>query len=376
MAKRYHWLHQSQYISPISKACKMCAKGAKMVVLITGKCPAHCFYCPLSTSKQDRDVIYADEWQLQHEDDVETLISEAKAISAKGAGITGGDPLVVPDRTIRYITFLKETFGEQFHIHLYTSGLTNTKAIPDMVSAGLDEIRFHPEPRYWIDPSHSPFLDVITQLGDLPVEIAIEIPAIPEKTLDIIKLIQWAASQHVHYINLNELEFSEQNETALYKLGFTIKDDLSAAATGSQETAYDVLTFFETSPVPIGIHYCSSSFKDAVQLTNRLKRRAENVSTDHDVITDQGTIVKGILEPDKHRSMQDIQKILREKLQFSRFDYVVNNERKRIELHPSLLEEYASILTFHHILCFIVEEYPTADHLEVERIPMNEQNHL
>ena len=229
-----------------------------MVVLITGKCPAHCFYCPLSAHKQNRDVIYADEWRLDHEDDLETLILEAQAINAKGAGITGGDPLMESKRTIRYIQFLKETFGKRFHIHLYTSGLIHTYSIQDMVSAGLDEIRFHPEPRFWNDMGKSPLQKVIAELSKYSIDIAIEIPAIPDKTQDIINLVSWAASQQLHYINLNELEFSEQNETALYKLGFTMKDDLSAAAKESQETAYEVLSFFEKQSLSIGIHYCSS----------------------------------------------------------------------------------------------------------------------
>lgn len=370
MPKRYHWLHQSQYLNKISPACRMCGQGAKMVVLITGKCPAHCFYCPLSPHKKNQDVIFADEWRLDHEDDLETFILEAQAINAKGAGITGGDPLIEAKRTTRYIHFLKETFGKRFHIHLYTSGLIHTDAIKDMVSADLDEIRFHPEPRYWNDMGKSPLQEVIAQLSTYSIDIAIEIPVIPGRTQDVINLVTWAASQQVHYINLNELEFSEQNETALYKCGFTMKDDISAAAQDSQETAYEVLSFFENQSLPIGIHYCSSSFKDGVQLTNRMKRRARTIATNHDIITKEGTLIKGILEPNKRHSIERIQVILRKKLQFSISDYVINKKRNRIEIHPTILNEYASLFTSYQIHCFIIEEYPTADHLEVERMPV------
>ncbi|MDG6229860.1 MAG: radical SAM protein [Candidatus Thermoplasmatota archaeon] len=348
----------------------MCGQGAKMVVLITGKCPTHCFYCPLSTYKQNRDVIYADEWMLAHEDELEILILEAEAINAQGAGITGGDPLMEPKRTINYIRFLKESFGKQFHIHLYTSGLIHTDAIQDMVSADLDEIRFHPEPRYWSDMGKSPLQEVIAQLSHYSIDIAIEIPAIPGRTKDIINLVSWAESQQLHYINLNELEFSELNETALYKRGFTMKDDLSAAAQESQETAFEVLSFFETQPLSIGIHYCSSSFKDGVQLTNRLKRRARTIATNQDIITKEGTLIKGILEPNKNQTLESIELILRQKLKFSICDYIINKKRNRIELHPTILREYASLLTSYKIHCFIIEEYPTADHLEVERMPV------
>ena len=104
----------------------MCAEGAKLVVLITGLCPASCFYCPLSMKKQGKDVIYADEWKLKNEKDTEKLLLESEYIKATGAGITGGDPLLVWRRTQKYIALLKENFGKSFHVHLYTSGVKNT----------------------------------------------------------------------------------------------------------------------------------------------------------------------------------------------------------------------------------------------------------
>lgn len=374
MVPCYHWLHQSQYITPLSVACKMCAKGSKMVVLITGKCPAHCFYCPLSKRKQNKDVIFADEWQLTNEKDVDILIKEAHFIKATGAGITGGDPLMVPYRTIRYISLLKKTFGKHFHIHLYTSGLKNTEYISDMINAGLDEIRFHPESIFWSSMEKSPLQRVIDETRKLNVNIALEIPVLPNKEKDIINLIHWADLHKMDYINLNELEFSEQNEETLYEKGYTIKNELSAAAKGSQETAYDILSYFVKQNVSIGIHYCSSSFKDGVQLTNRMKRRAKNIGTKHDQITDEGTILKGIIEPSKKQTLMQIQEILQHKLNLKQSDYVINIEKKRIELHPYLLLKHKRFLTAKPLNSFIIEEYPTADHLEVERIPIKKNS--
>ena len=79
------------------------------------------------------------------------MIQEARYIDATGAGITGGDPLLVWKRVETYISLLKNTFGDSFHIHMYTSGLKNTEYIPDLIKAGLDEIRFHPAPKFWND---------------------------------------------------------------------------------------------------------------------------------------------------------------------------------------------------------------------------------
>ena len=90
MKKIVNWFNESKYISPLSPACKMCAEGAKLVVLITGICSAKCFYCPLSAKKKGKDRIFANEWELKNEKDVKKLIKEAELIEAKGAVFTGG----------------------------------------------------------------------------------------------------------------------------------------------------------------------------------------------------------------------------------------------------------------------------------------------
>ena len=154
-------------------------EGSKMVLLITGKCTCACFYCPLSKKKYGKDVIYADEWQLKNEKDTHILIEEAHAIDAEGAGITGGDPLLVWQRTREYITILKKEFGSSFHIHLYTSGLVHPNHISDLIKAGLDEIRFHPPPSTWNTLSSSPIVQTIYQSVKSTIDVALEIPVLP-----------------------------------------------------------------------------------------------------------------------------------------------------------------------------------------------------
>jgi len=207
MKKIYSWLNESIYTNPLSPACKMCRKGSKMVVLITGLCPAKCFYCPLSDKKLGKDRIFANEWELKNENDTDKLIHEAELINATGAGITGGDPLNVWRRTKRFILVLKQKFDSDFHIHLYTSGLKNGEHIKDLTSVGLDEIRFHPEPKYWINMESSPIIHSINDALKTSADVAIEIPVIPNKDEEIISLIKWANNKGVKWLNLNELEY-------------------------------------------------------------------------------------------------------------------------------------------------------------------------
>lgn len=333
----------------LPKGCVMCRKGAKLVLLVSGRCDSGCFYCPLSSKKKGKDVIYADEKLVASDEDI---LAEAEAIDAEGTGITGGDPVKSLDRTIHYITLLKQHFGKKHHIHLYTSSL-DTEAFQKLESAGLDELRIHPPLERW---GELPELEKF--IKNTKMSIGFEIPAIPGKEEEIIKLIKFGERAGIDFINLNELEFSESNWNELEKMGFVPKDEVSSAVQGSEELAYSVL---KAGKIPI--HYCSSSFKDAVQLRQRLKRRALKTSLPLDVITEDGTLLKGVVEGD----LEKIVEMLTNKFEVPEELIHLDKEKERIEVAPWILEEIYEDLPFDS---FIVEEYPTADRLEVEREPL------
>ena len=369
MKKIIPWLNESKYISPLSPACRMCAQGSKMVVLITGLCSAKCFYCPLSAKKKNKDRIFANEWELKDEKDIKKLIKEADYIEAKGAGITGGDPLIVWKRTENYISILKDNFGSDFHIHLYTCGIINGDKINKLVSAGLDEIRYHPEPRYWTNIDNSPMISSIKNALKTDVDVAFEIPMIPDLEKEALSLINWAINHGIKWINLNELEFSETNAKELIKKNFIVKDDISAAVKGSQESADNIIDIISKNDFKIGVHYCSSSFKDGIQLRNRIKRRAKNVAKKYEIITEDGTLLKGIILS-KNVSLNKIYNMIIKKFNI-KHNYIFQNKIKnRIEVAAWILEKISSKLKKQGYECYIVEEYPTADALEVERIPL------
>ena len=120
------------------------------------------------------------------------------------------------------------------------------------------------------------------------------------------------------------------------------------------------------------MHYCSSSFKDGVQLKNRIKKRAHNIALPFDCITEEGTILKGIIESETPSSLFVIEAQLKKQYGFQTpKDYILNPQKNRIELHIDFIEKIAKNITTPNTRCAIIEEYPTADHLEVERIPIH-----
>jgi len=324
-----------------------------MVLFVTGLCSFHCFYCPVSDEKMYKDVIYADEKRVEEDADV---LEEARAIRAKGAGITGGDPLEAVDRTCHYIRLLKGEFGPEFHTHLYTMS-TDPDKIRKLAEAGLDELRFHVPPGLWARAETSGFVDAVRLAKSLGMTVGVEVPLIPEREEDLVKLVEWAESEGLSFVNLNEMEYSDANFARMKVRGYEIKHELSYGVKGADQVALRLLE----RPWGITVHYCTSGYKDAWQLRTRIKRRAENVARPWDVITEDGTLVKGIIEGEGLDSlMREIARKFRVPQEFMGLDAA----RKRIEIAPWILEEIAPRL---ERPSYVVEEYPTADGLEVER---------
>ncbi len=349
---KYEMPKNSFYTKRLAEGCKLCQEGAKLVLLITGLCKANCFYCPLSERKKGKDVIYADEMPVEK---LEEILEEAELIEAKGTGITGGDPLVTLEKSVDAIHLLKDYFGEKHHIHLYTATLDFNK-VKKLEENGLDEIRFHPNPATWRKIERTSFKKLVERVE---MDKGMEIPLIPHLKEETIHLLREVDKYGLDFINLNELEFSITNLDALDALGYRAKNDVSAAVKGSEEMAYEIVDMDLVTP----IHYCSASFKDAVQLRKRIERRARNVAKLYEIITEDGTLLKGVIMAEKER-MEEI------KREFEIEDNLISwNEKKGwIETSPFILEEIANYLPYK---CYIVEEYPTADHLEVERTPLN-----
>ena len=337
----------------LSVGCRQCTDGSKMVLFVTGLCSFHCFYCPVSDEKMYKDVVFADEKRVLRDEDV---LDEAHAIRATGAGITGGDPLDAVERTCRYIRLLKEEFGPDFHTHLYTMS-TDEDKIRALADAGLDEIRFHVPPGLWSRAAASAFVPASRLARSLGLTVGIEVPLIPEREADLVALIEWAGAEGLAFVNLNEMEFSEANFPRMKVHGYEMKHELSYGVKGADAVALRILERrWKTT-----VHYCTSGYKDGWQLRSRIKRRAENVARPWDVVTEDGTLVKGILEgADLEPLMRDLE--VRHRVPKDLMG--VDDARKRLEVAPWILQELAPILGRP---AFLVEEYPTADGLEVER---------
>lgn len=314
--------------SRLSAGCKLCYEGAKLVLFLTGLCHRDCWYCPLSQERKNRDVIYANEHLISSP---EEMIRVAQRMSALGTGITGGEPFFFPDRLIEYAKALKKEFGPEHHIHLYT-GMAPDKDIIRSITGLVDEIRFHPPGDLWANLKETPFHQSIRFAKDAGLDVGIEVPSL--SNIDDLK--EYLPS--IDFLNINELEWGDFNADEMRSRGYILRGDISNAVQGGWESAKNMADLPK-------VHWCSSDFKDRVQLRMRLRRIAANTAREFDEITDDGTIIYGVWECDgKHVSIPDA---LDDDL-FERFE-------DRIETGWWILEEIADKITGS---AYFVERYP------------------
>ncbi len=351
--------HDSMVRGELPKGCQYCWRGSKLVLFVTGICDKSCPYCPLSEKRKGKDVVYANELLVYS---LEDIFEEAERMSAEGAGITGGEPTLVIDRTVQYIQLLKDYYGESFHIHLYTT-TTDPEYVRKLAEAGLDEIRFHPMPETWEDIERSEYAKVIEEALKTDMDVGVEIPALPDKAREMVELAEALDRIGVQFLNMNELEIVESNYRNLRRLGYSFRDDETVAADGSEEAA---LTVIYSADVDMTLHFCSSRFKDAGQLRQRFIRVAKKIAKEYELITEEGTIMRGIIICNSSEDADELyQRLILNYRVPRRF---LEKRDKEILIAPWVLDALKDELEGYEK--YLSEIHPTREEFEVERIPL------
>ena len=336
------------YLPP---GCKLCRRGEKMVLFVTGLCHRDCFYCPVSEKKLRNDLTFANDRPVFSDKDI---LDEAHSMQALGTGITGGEPLLVLERVLEYIRLLKDEFGPEHHIHLYTARTPSKDVLDQLHSTGLDEIRFHPDPETWAQLAGSDLAASIEEAKASGLDVGIEIPSLPgaQNVADF-------ALEHNIFLNLNELEFSPTNSQTLTQQGFTAVDDESSAVAGSKEVAQDIIE----QSADLHANFCSSSFKDVVQLRMRLLRTAQTTAREFDEVTPDGTLLYGVIAGDANSIIG-----LLERLEVPGNLY--ESGQSRVEMGWWVLEDIADKIGS-GFNAWYEECYPTYSRMVVEKIPLD-----
>ncbi|HJJ29273.1 MAG TPA: 4Fe-4S cluster-binding domain-containing protein [Methanocorpusculum sp.] len=264
----------------LSEGCKLCYQGAKLVLFITGRCDRDCWYCPLSEERKDVDVIFANDRRVTTPKEA---IEEAEIMDALGTGVTGGEPLLEIERVVEFCTALKKHFGKEHQIHLYT-GRAPTLEDLAALQGSVDEIRMHPPHEVWSKITESPYIQSIKDAKELGFDVGFEVPSLQglRHFFPVLDMVD--------FFNINQLEWGDANAEHMRERKLEPENPLCNAIKGSTKWAGEI----NGHPK---VHYCTSVFKDSVQLRERLKRIAMNSARPFDMITDDGTIMYGSMDP-------------------------------------------------------------------------------
>jgi pyruvate formate-lyase activating enzyme-like uncharacterized protein len=334
----------------ICDGCKSCVRGEKLVLFMGGKCYRNCWYCSLSDSRSKGAMSFANERPIKRIND---LIKEVVESNSKGAGITGGDPLLYLNKTIKYSKALKERFGKDFHIHIYLPlSLVNEKKLIKLKKV-IDEIRFHPS--FLVNSKEESIKKEIEKIYLATKifgknNIGIEIPIIPDKKKESYDLIK-KLNKKIGFVNLNELEISERNMVAITKR-FSLNEDTNTIR-GSVSAGKWIIHNAKKDKLKINIHLCTAKTKDSYQYLNRLKR--------HTILpfgnkTNEGTVVYFAIYPkDLKTSINNIKRITS--------NFFIDKKNERIIISK---KEVSKIYYKTDLKIARVEERPTFDQERLE----------
>jgi len=344
-----------------AEGCIQCQMGSKLVLFVTGHCHWMCDYCPLSESRREIDFMYANERRVEI-GDWSAVLEEGAAMKATGTGITGGDPMMAKERSMEACRVLKEAFGENHHIHLYTSIPFAPEHAKELAESGLDEIRFH-----LLDLDYARYVATMQACRDAGMMVGIELPCEPDKEERLFELIEEMRDGPALFLNLNELEITVGNYDNMEVRGFNLSSEITAGAEGSHELAVRIRDKV-TSEYGFMVKFCTASYKDSGQLRRRFLRRGEATIAPHEQLTEDGTLVFGAVYCDAEEGANWIQEMLEATgvpVQFLYHDA----ENGRIEVPVMLAEGIAEEV---EAPIAIVEVHPTHERLEVSLVWLNE----
>ena len=263
----------------LSAGCRACGDGQWSCLFINGKCNCRCFYCP--TEQNRIGVPTTQRVQFPRADAYADYVEK---FQFRGVGISGGEPLLSFDTSLKYIAAVRKRLKDQAHIWLYTNGtLSNPTLLARLRDAGLDEIRFD------IGATGYRLEKVRQAVGIIPV-VTVEIPAIPEDYPLLKELAGQMADAGISHLNLHQLRLTPHNLENLRNRPYTFLHGEKVTVLESELAALRLLKHCFEAGIHLPINYCSFHYKRSFQQAAVRKKCAPFVIKPHENLTGKGFI--------------------------------------------------------------------------------------
>ncbi len=267
------------HVGPLSPGCRICGEGGWSCLFVNGQCNGHCFYCPC----EQRDIGVPTTQRVPFPQPAEYVDYVAR-FGYRGVSISGGEPLLTPQRTIDFLRAVHQAPRRPRHLWMYTNG---TLLTPDLVrrlkDAGLDEIRFD------ISAADYDLTAVRLAAGHFPV-ITVEIPAIPEDADRLQALLPRIRDAGVNHLNLHQLRLTAYNRRRLAKRRYTYLHGDHVTVLESELTALALMRHVAAAAIDLPINYCASAFKHRFQGAAARRTSAQMMVRPHESVTEKGYI--------------------------------------------------------------------------------------
>ncbi|MFP4023230.1 MAG: radical SAM protein [Thiohalospira sp.] len=312
----------------ISPGCNFCGQGYWSCLFINGICNASCFYCP--TEQKEESVPTTNTIEFPH---VEDYIAYIKKFGFKGVSISGGEPFLTFEKTLQYISAVRNAFGPEIYIWLYTNGILATEEKFVMLKdAGLNEIRF--------DLSAIGYkLNAIKFAVKVIENVTVEIPAIPEDFDKLTTLIKDLKSLGVNFLNLHQIRCTPHNYKKLVKRGYTFLHGPKIVVLESELTALRLIKYNIENKIDFPINYCSFIYKYRYQNRAARVRHAREICSSYEEITETGLIRNLVIKDSPERIQYILDKVKQKSRNKSLWN--INYHKDTLIFHSNLWKEIA-----------------------------------
>jgi len=267
------------FCSGLSPGCRTCTAGEWSCLFINGLCNGSCFFCPTDQTEMGEPTTQTIQFA-----DPEDYVDYIGKFGFKGVSMSGGEPLLSFNRTIRFISAVKENFGSDIHLWIYTNGkLVTREKLQALKQAGVDEIRFNIY-------AHHDYLDRIKIASALIETVTVEVPAVPEHFDEFKIRISDLKKNGVKFLNLHQLRLTPYNFRHLANRNYTFLHGPRVTVLESELTALNIMKYNLESGINLPINYCSFPFKNRYQRNAERRRHSPVVIHPYEDMTQTGMI--------------------------------------------------------------------------------------
>lgn len=273
------------WINSLSRGCQLCGQGEWSCLFITGRCNASCFYCP---ARQDQEDLPQTQRLRFHEP--RAYAEYINQFGFQAVAFSGGEPLMVLDRTLEYLRTLREKCDPCLYIWLYTNGILGSEqSFRVLAQAGLNEIRF--------DLGATHYNPKVLKVASHHIEhVTVEIPSVPEEVARLKQLLPLLHEYGVTNLNLHQLRLTAYNASRMLSHDYTYLHGEQPMVLESELTAFEIIDFVLGQNIPIGVNYCNFQFKNRFQKAGFRRKMAGQLAHAGEEITENGFLRKIIAE--------------------------------------------------------------------------------